>query len=94
MVHEGDSRVSKLNEAFLTFYDDLTRDQLGQRKSLNDRERPEPSLTIAEMPFIGDSQDWRFFPNTEDNRDYVPEDSQIFIPSESLANLWGKSDDE
>jgi pimeloyl-ACP methyl ester carboxylesterase len=90
MLHEGDPRVNKLNEAFLTFYDDLTSDQLGKRISLMDRDNPQPSLTADRMPFVGDSLDWRYFESTEDNVADVPEDSVIFLPSEPIARLWGE----
>lgn len=94
MKHEGDPGVEVLTEAFLEFYDELTRSELGRRKSMNERDYPEPTLESEAMPFIGDSQDWRFFPNTEGSRAYVPEDTQTFIPSDVIAGLWGTPAEE
>ena len=94
MVHEGDSRVSKLNAAFLSFYDAHTANDLGRVPSLAERNKPKLALAGKDMPFVGDSQDWRIFPNTAENREKIAEDNQIFLPSEDLAKLWGKIEDE
>ena len=94
MLHEGDARVTKLNTAFLTFYDEHTLSDLGRLPSLAERNRPKLSLAGKNMPFVGDSQDWKYFPNTAENRENVAEDNQIFLPNEELAKLWGKQDDE
>lgn len=46
------------------------------------------------MPFVGDAQDWKYFPNTEESRNNIAEDSRIFLPNDEIARLWGKQEDE
>jgi pimeloyl-ACP methyl ester carboxylesterase len=94
MLHESDSRVSKMDAAFLTFYDKLTAGNLGKPISLMDKQRTGMALTAKEMPFVGDSQDWRFWPNTAENQDKVSEDSRIYLPNDEIAKLWGQQEDE
>jgi len=94
MVHEGSPKVDALNAAFLTFYDDLTRDQLGKPRGIRERQNPPKSLAGADMPFVGDSQDWRYYPNTAENREAVAPDSCLFLPDEKIAWLWGEQEAE
>jgi len=94
MIHEGDGRVSKLNAAFLSFYDELTSGDLGKRAGLADRLKPKLALAGKDMPYVGDGQVWKFLPNTGENREKIAEDNRIFLPSEEIAKLWGKQEDE
>lgn len=94
MLHEGDPRASKMNAAFLTFYDKLTAKDLGKPISLMDKQRTGMALTAKEMPFVGDSQDWRYMPNTPENQEKVSEESRIYLPNEEIAKLWGQQEDE
>lgn len=88
MVHEGDRRVSKLDVEFLSYYDELTRAQLG-KPSLQGAPL---ALVATNMPYIGDAQEWKFLPNTAANRARIPAEEAIFLPSQPLAKLWGKVD--
>jgi pimeloyl-ACP methyl ester carboxylesterase len=90
MVHEGSPKVDALNAAFLTFYDEQTRHQLGNVRGIRERQDPPKALSGSEMPYLGDSQDWRYYPNTADNLDTVPPDVRIALPSEEIARLWGE----
>lgn len=90
MVHEGSDAVDKLNVEFLKFYDELTRPRLGQRRSLT-ATRLEPPLKAGAMPFVGDSQDWRYGPQTPEAAEEIAEDLRIYLPSEPVAKLWGKT---
>ena len=94
MLHEGDPRASKMNAAFLTFYDKLTAVSLGKPISLMDKQRTNMVFTAKEMPFVGDSQDWRYWPNNAENQDKVGDESRIYLPSEEIAKLWGQQEDE
>jgi len=94
MIHEGDGRVSNLNAAFLTFYDELTSGELGKRVGIADRLKPKLALAGKDMPYVGDGQEWKYYPNTEENRGNVAEDNRVFLPSEEIAKLWGKQEDE
>ena len=94
MLHEGDDRVSQLDAAFLTFYDKLTAGDLGKMVSLADKNRKGMVLAQKDMPFVGDSQDWKCFPNTPENLDQITEDGRIFLPSEAIAKLWSKQENE
>jgi len=89
MLHEGDYRVSSLDAAFLTFYDKLTAKDLGKPLMLADKQRKNMVMTVAQMPFVGDSQEWKYQPNTPESVDQIAEDSRIFLPSEEIAKLWG-----
>lgn len=89
MVHEGSSAVSRLNVAFLRHYDEVTQAHLGRRRTgFSEPERILPD----QMPFVGDSQDWRFFPNTKENCEAIAEDSRIFLPSRDVAGVWGSAE--
>jgi hypothetical protein len=92
MVHEGSPAVNRLVLAFLRFYDEHTRHELGQRRSSFTRPQELLAMKAEEMPFVGDSQDWRYLQNTEENRDNIVEDSRIFLPSEEIAQLWGEAE--
>jgi len=94
MVHEGDGRVSQLNAAFLSFYDELTSGDLGRRVSLSERLKPTLALAGNDMPYVGDAQDWKYYPNTAETRENLPEDGRVFLPSADIAGLWGKQEDE
>jgi len=94
MVHESDPRASRMNAAFLTFYDKLTAGNLGKPISLKDKQRTSMVLTAKEMPFVGDSQDWRYYPNSAENHNKIVEESRIYLPSEEIAKLWGQQEDE
>jgi hypothetical protein len=94
MVHEGSSAVDKLNMEFLKFYDDHTKGSLGKRRSNLTPPAERLALQGEKMPFVGDGQDWKFFPNTPDARESIAEDSRIYLPSESIAKLWGKKEED
>jgi hypothetical protein len=83
-----------MNAAFLTFYDKLTAGNLGKPISLKDKQRTSMVLTAKEMPFVGDSQDWRYYPNSAENHNKIVEESRIYLPSEEIAKLWGQQEDE
>ncbi len=94
MVHEGDPRVSRLTVAFLTFHDERTKGDLGKRESLADRMKPRPIVPKEDFPFIGDYQNWRYLPNTAENQEVIPDDVRVYLPSEAIAKLWGRQEDE
>lgn len=94
MVHEGSKAVDQLGMEFLKFHDDRTRKDLGKKRSALTPEEERLSMPGPAMPFVGDSQDWKFFPNTEDTREGIAEDSRIYLPSEEIAKLWGKQEEE
>lgn len=93
MVHEGSTAVDKLNMEFLKFHDDFTKKDLGKRKSALTPVAERLALQGEKMPFVGDGQDWKFFPNTPDARESIAEDSRIYLPSEEIAKLWGKKEE-
>jgi pimeloyl-ACP methyl ester carboxylesterase len=93
MVHEGSGDVTRMNLAFLKFYDLATQDQLGQPRSAFSRPEEAFALRADRMPFVGDSQDWRYLPNTAENREEIVEDSRVFLPSAEIAKLWGSKDE-
>jgi poly(3-hydroxybutyrate) depolymerase len=94
MVHEGSSAVDKLNMEFLKFYDDQTKQNLGNRRTFQTPAAERLALAGEKMPFVGDAQDWKFFPNTPDARESIAEDSRIYLPSEPIARLWGKKEED
>lgn len=94
MVHEGSGGITQLNVAFLQFYDGHTRHELGQRRSSFTRPSERLSLSSDKMPYVGDSQDWKYLPNTEENRENIAEDSRIYLPNDEIARLWGKEEEE
>jgi pimeloyl-ACP methyl ester carboxylesterase len=94
MVHEGSSAVDKLNMEFLKFYDDFTKKDLGKRRSSLTPAAERLALQGEKMPYVGDGQDWKYFPNGTDAREAISEDSRIYLPSEGIAKLWGKKEEE
>jgi len=94
MVHEGDERVSHFNDVFLSFYDKLTAGDLGKGFSMADEKRTNMVLTPKDMPFVGDSEDGKYYTNTPDNLSDVDTNSLIYFPSEEIARLWGLQDGE
>ena len=94
MVHEGSGAVDRLSMEFLKFHDDRTRKDLGKRRSALTPPEEWLSMRAADMPYVGDSQDWKFWPNKPDAREAIAEDSRIYLPCETIASLWGKQEDE
>jgi len=94
MVHEGSAAVDKLDMEFIKFYDDLTKSNLGKRRSYQTPTAERLSLAGEKMPFVGDGQDWKYFPNGTDAREAIAEDSRIYLPSEGIAKLWGQKEEE
>ncbi|NJR42904.1 MAG: hypothetical protein HC767_09840 [Akkermansiaceae bacterium] len=93
MVHEGNPEVERLNIAFLKYHDDATAKDLGKKRSPVKPLTEGISQLEEKMPFVGDGQDWKFFPNTADARESIAEDSRIYLPSEEIAKLWGKKEE-
>lgn len=93
MIHEGSATVDKLDMEFLKFHDDLTKKDLGKRRTLLTPAAERLSLAGGKMPFVGDAQDWKYLPNTPDARESIAEDSRIYLPSESIAKLWGQKEE-
>jgi hypothetical protein len=94
MVHEGSAAVDELNMEFLKFHDDFTKKDLGKRRSYQTPAAERLALQGEKMPFVGDGQDWKYFPNGADARESVAEDSRIYLPSETIAKLWGQKEEE
>jgi hypothetical protein len=94
MVHEGSPTVDKLNMEFFKFYDDHTKAELGKRRSFQTPAAERLALQGLKMPYVGDGQDWKYFPNGTDAREAVAEDSRIYLPSEPIARLWGQKEEE
>lgn len=94
MGHHGSKAVNRLDMEFLKFHDERTRKDLGKRRTALTPPTEWLSMRAEEMPFVGDSQDWKFWPNTADARDAIPEDSRIYLPSEAIAKLWGQQEEE
>ena len=93
MVHEGSSKVDEFDALFLKFYDEATLGTLGTRRSLV--AKPEPPIPAGQMPFVGDTQDWRYYPNPTESAKRVAEDSRVYLPSVEIAKFWsGKKADE
>jgi poly(3-hydroxybutyrate) depolymerase len=93
MVHEGSGAVDRLSMEFLKFHDERTRGALGKRRSALTPPEEWLSMKAADMPYVGDSQDWKFWPNKPDAREAIAEDSRIYLPSETIARLWGKQEE-
>jgi hypothetical protein len=92
MVHEDSEPARRLNAAFLAFYDDLTKSELGRRPASITRPDELKALAGEAMAFVGDSQDWKHWENTPENRDMIVEDSRVYLPSEEIARLWSSEE--
>jgi len=89
MTHERGAKVPDLDVEFLKFYDDLTRDRMEIYKPSLRLQTPRPLVAPAQMPFVGDTQRWRFYPNTPEVAGHIPDEERIYLPSETLAKVWG-----
>lgn len=95
MVHEGNpAAAERLNVEFLKFYDDLTKKDLGKPRSALTPAAERLALAGEKMPFVGDSQDWKFSPNTAEAREGMTEDSRIYLPSEGIAKIWEQKEEQ
>jgi pimeloyl-ACP methyl ester carboxylesterase len=93
MVHEGSEAVDRLDMEFLKFHDERTRKDLGKRHTALTTPEELLSMKAGEMPYVGDSQDWKFWRNTPEAREGIAEDSRIYLPSEDIAKLWGQKEE-
>ncbi len=93
MVHEGSPAVDRMDMEFLKYYDELTDKNLGKPQSALTTESERLALQGEKMPYVGDSQDWKFVPNTAEARDNIPDDSRIYLPSSGIARMWGEKED-
>ncbi len=94
MLHEGFEPADDLNMEFLKFYDEFTRKDLGKRRSNQSPVAERLAMQGVNMPFVGDGQDWEYFPNKTDAREAISEDSRIYLPNEEIAKLWGTKEEE
>jgi pimeloyl-ACP methyl ester carboxylesterase len=93
MTHERGAQVPKLDMEFLKFYDDLTRNKMAAQLPLGAAE-PKAPLDQAAMPYVGDAQEWKYYKNTPDNVEDIPDDSRVYLPSAAVAQAWGSADAE
>jgi len=94
MVHEGSEAVTRLDMEFLKCHDDLTRKDLGKPRSALTPLAERLSMPGEKMPWVGDSQNWKYVANTAEAREETAEDSRIYLPSAEIAKLWGKKEEE
>lgn len=91
MLHEaGGRKVERLNLAFLEFYDEKTKNQLGTPVSRLDLLQSPVPVRAEEMPFIGDGQMATYLENTGENVENLPEELRVFLPNKEVAELWGE----
>jgi predicted esterase len=94
LSHEINSEVITLNMNFLQFYDDHTKKDLGEKRPSFISEKERLSLQGDKMPFVGDSQDWKYWPNTAYAREGIAKESMIYLPNEEVAKVWGVKGEE
>ncbi len=92
--HEGTWDAERLGMAFLEFYDVQTRKNLGKKRDILTPDKERLSLREERMPYVGDTQDWKFLANTPEARESIPEDSRVFIPNKAIAEKWGTQEGE
>ena len=80
--------VVPLSLAFLSYWDEVTRPQLGAQQSFFGQAKTKPLASPADMPFVGDAQEWRYFKNTAEALRGIPEESRVYLPSGELAEVW------
>ena len=85
---------NQLTAAFFAFYDGLTKDELGRCPNPN-AEEPVGSARMPpkKMPFVGDTLNWQYYPNTSEVRNNIPATNRVFLPTEDIAKAWGKKGD-
>ena len=55
----------------------------------------QPSIPVRAMPFVGDTQTWKFYKNEGNAAEKISDDSRVYLPSEEVAKTWsGKGADE
>ena len=80
--------VIPLSLAFLSYWDERTRSQLGAQLPLFSPAKP--PVSPADMPFVGDAQKWKYVKNSADALRDIPEESRIYFPSGVIADEWQK----
>ena len=87
--HGGDGKSGGLTDSFLSFYDQRTAGDLGKPIDTNNASVVPPE---NQMPFVGDSQNWRMVTNTPENLENIDKENRIFLPSPEIAKAWGKGE--
>ena len=87
--HTRSRNSTPLELEFLKYYDDVTRPRLTARP-MPPAANPFPPVTAAGMPYVGDAQDWNYYPNTPPNAANIPDESKVYngLPTRPVAEAW------
>ena len=88
--HEVTGACQKLSIAFLDYHHERTKGKLGVEKNKFNSAPAEP---LPKPMFVGDSQEWKYFPlESEEAKDVLPE-HRVELVTEEIAKLWSVDDD-
>lgn len=80
-AHETGPEFMALSKAFLDYHHERTLKALqGERRTgMEEREK---------YPFVGDAQEWRYYPVESEEVKAIPEVFRVELPTEKIARLW------
>ncbi len=92
--HGRSREASAMVRLFLGFYDALTAGDLGKPRTRLGDQSPKVPLEKERMAMVGDSQDFKAFPNTPENEEAIAEDARVYLPTREMAEVWARGDGE
>jgi len=91
MGHNWDGRAMALDIAFFSYWDDMTKGSLNRPRTQKEKTEGMLGLQPKDMPFVGDTEQWTYVPNTPENLAKIPEENRVYLPNETLAKQWAVS---
>lgn len=88
MGHNWDERAMALDVAFFTYWDEMTKGSLNRPRTAREKAEGMLGQQPKDMPFVGDTEEWKYVPNTPENLAKVPEENRVYLPDETLAKQW------
>lgn len=88
--HEVTGDGMKLTLAFLDYHHQRTKSELGVKVDPM-KKREVKELPLA--PFVGDSQEWKYYPVGSEEAGTISPEQRMELPTEEIAKLWTMDDD-
>ncbi len=87
--HEVPAQGIEMSKAFFAFHHERTKDLLQRGRS---RFASSPDAALPKPLFVGDDQEWKYFPiDSEEARAIAPE-HRVELPTEEVAKWWAEQE--
>lgn len=83
--HEVPGEAIEMSKAFFTFHHERTKDILQRGRS---RFASNPDAALTKPRFVGDAQEWKYFPVESDEARGILEEHRVELPTEEIARVW------